>query len=121
MACSHLFQIVPIQIIYGLSECKNLVEVVPLLLDKSNNLLKFDFVKNDCLFSDFNFSKKKQFYLNTLGCQQERVIHQTFEGLNLKAVLQQIRYFGDVISTNIPRASGSFLSLTLLQELTQFV
>ena len=59
MACSHLFQIVPIQIIYGLSECKNLVEVVPLLLDKSNNLLKFDFVKNDCLFSDFNFSKKK--------------------------------------------------------------
>ena len=94
MACSHLFQIVPIQIIYGLSECKYLVEVVPLLLDKSNNLLKFDFVKNDCLLSDFNFSKKTQFYLNILGCQQERVIHQTFEGLNFKAVLQQIRYLG---------------------------
>ena len=120
MACSHLFQIVPIQIIYGLSECKNLVEVVPLLLDKSNNLLKFDFVKNDC-FQTLTFPKKKQFYLNILGCQQERVIHQTFEGLNLKTVLQQIHYFGDVISTNIPRASCSFLSLTLLQELTQLV
>ena len=81
MACRHLFQIVLISIILDwLQELGGSDAIAS--LEKLNNLLKFVDLQT--------FAKKLRFYLNILGCQQEQVIHQTFKGLNLKAVLLQI-------------------------------
>ena len=89
MACRHLFQIVLIQLIAGLTQCENLVEKIPLLLWGNRticlNLVLWRMVL--CL--------KIWFFQDKLGCQQERVIHLSFEGLNLKitsAVWDSIPY-----------------------------
>ena len=89
-------------------------------LEKLNKLLKFGFVKNGLLFADINFSKKDMVLSKYTGMSSRMsdspdFWRAKFKGctpVNMSHNIKMVaRNFGDVISTNIPRASGSFLLL----------
>ena len=121
MICRHLFQIVPIQKIAGLTECKNLVDMMPLLLwKKLNKLLKFVFFENGLLLVDFSFSKKDMVLSKYNGMSARTSNSPDFWRAKFKGctpanmphnIKMVARNFGHVIATNMPQASGSFLKL----------
>ena len=89
-------------------------------LEKSINLLKFGFVKNGLLFADFNFSKKdmvlsKYTRMSARTSDSPDFCRTKFKGCTPTNVSYNIklvaRNFNSVISTNMPRASASFLLL----------